>query len=443
MRILLIDDEESILKIIKTVLEKEGFEVDKASTKREAFFKIKTQNYGLILSDYRLEDGTGLDVLKEFRKIDKTTPYIIITAYGSINGAVEAIKEGANHYIPKPIDTDNLIKIIQFYIDKSNKIVDVEEFEGIVGKSKKMQEIFKEIAIVSKSESSILIEGESGTGKELVAKAIHKLSRRRDNPFIAINCSAIPSDLFENEFFGHEKGSYTGANQRDIGKIELAGEGTLFLDEIGEMPIYMQAKLLRVLQEKEFYRIGGKSPIPMRCRVISATNRNLEKMVENKEFREDLFYRINVIHIKIPPLRERKEDIPLLAKKFLEKFSILNDKNIIDIDNDAMDILINYDWPGNVRQLENVIERAVVLCQSEFIKPEHLPRRLREWQNNENYKPFNIDLKSKEKLNLFEIEKSIILKILQEENFNQTKTAERLGISRKQLRTKMKNYGLL
>ncbi|MEJ5173463.1 MAG: sigma-54 dependent transcriptional regulator [Hydrogenothermaceae bacterium] len=443
MRILLIDDEESILKIIKTVLEKEGFEVDTASSKREAILKIKTQNYGLILSDYRLEDGTGLEILKEFRKIDKTTPYIIITAYGSINGAVEAIKEGANHYIPKPIDTDNLIKIIQFFIDKTNNVIEVEEFEGIVGKSKKMQEIFNEITIVSKSESSILIEGESGTGKELVAKAIHKLSRRRDDPFIAVNCSAIPSDLFENEFFGHEKGSYTGANQREIGKIELAGEGTLFLDEIGEMPLYMQAKLLRVLQEREFYRIGGKSPIPMRCRVISATNRNLEKMVENKEFREDLFYRINVIHIKLPPLRERKEDIPLLAKKFLEKFSILNDKNIIGIDDDAMDILMNYNWPGNVRQLENVIERAVVLCQSEFIKPEHLPKRLREQQNDENFKPFNLDVKSKEKLNLFEIEKNIILKILQEENFNQTRTAERLGISRKQLRTKMKNYGLL
>ncbi|MCX7760153.1 MAG: sigma-54 dependent transcriptional regulator [Hydrogenothermaceae bacterium] len=443
MRILLIDDEESILKIIKTVLEKEGFEVDTASSKREAILKIKTQNYGLILSDYRLEDGTGSEILKEFRKIDKTTPYIIITAYGSINGAVEAIKEGANHYIPKPIDTDNLIKIIQFFIDKTNNVIEVEEFEGIVGKSKKMQEIFNEITIVSKSESSILIEGESGTGKELVAKAIHKLSRRRDDPFIAVNCSAIPSDLFENEFFGHEKGSYTGANQREIGKIELAGEGTLFLDEIGEMPLYMQAKLLRVLQEREFYRIGGKSPIPMRCRVISATNRNLEKMVENKEFREDLFYRINVIHIKLPPLRERKEDIPLLAKKFLEKFSILNDKNIIGIDDDAMDILMNYNWPGNVRQLENVIERAVVLCQSEFIKPEHLPKRLREQQNDENFKPFNLDVKSKEKLNLFEIEKNIILKILQEENFNQTRTAERLGISRKQLRTKMKNYGLL
>lgn len=442
MKILVIDDEVSILKIIKTVLEKKGFEIDVARSKSEALVSIETKNYNLILSDYRLEDGTGIEILKEFRKKDVMTPFILITAYGSINGAVEAIKEGANHYIPKPIEMDNLINIIDFFGKKSEADLCLEEFEGIVGKSKKMQEIFSEIAIVSRSESSILIEGESGTGKELVAKAIHRLSRRKDKPFVALNCSAIPSELFENELFGHEKGSFTGANQREIGKVELASEGTLFLDEIGEMPLYMQAKLLRVLQEKEFYRIGGKNPISMKCRVISATNRNLEEMVENKEFREDLFYRINVIHIKLPPLRERKEDIPLLAKKFLEKYSVLNNKNIVGIEDGAMDILKQYNWPGNVRQLENVIERAVVICQSDFIKPEHLPNRLKEHPIEKRY--FSISqVNGKDKINLFELEKSLIIKILQEENYNQTKTAERLGISRKQLRTKMKNYGLL
>lgn len=442
MKILLIDDEESILKIIKTVLEKKGFSVDVAKTREQAVKILNQKSYNLILSDYRLEDGTGLDILREFRKRDKTTPYIIITAYGSINGAVEAIKEGANHYIPKPIEVENLLKIIEFFKEKSNINIQAEEFEGIVGRSKKMREIFNEIAIVSKSESSILIEGESGTGKELVAKAIHRLSKRKDKPFIAVNCSAIPSELFENEFFGHEKGAFTGANQREIGKIELAEDGTLFLDEIGEMPLFMQAKLLRVLQEREFYRVGGKNPVQVRCRFISATNRNLEEMVENREFREDLFYRINVIHIKLPPLRERKEDIPLLAKKFLEKFNNLNDKSIVGIDSDAMEILMNYHWPGNVRQLENVIERAVVICQSDFIKPEHLPSRIKDGINSTD-KELLVDVKHKEKVNLFELEKNLILKILQEENFNQTKTAERLGISRKQLRTKMKNYGLL
>lgn len=435
-KVLLIDDEESILKIIKTVLTKEGYEVDTAKSKSEALTKLNTNSYNLILSDYLLEDGTGIEILEDFRKKDSITPFIIITAYGSINGAVEAVKKGANHYIPKPIDTDNLIKIIQFYKEKQSNPFEVEEFEGIIGKSKKMKELFNEIEIVSKSESYILIEGESGTGKELVAKAIHKRSRRANNPFVPINCSAIPSELFENELFGHEKGAYTGAASREIGKIELAGEGTLFLDEIGEMPLFMQAKLLRVLQEKEFYRVGGTSLIKMRCRVISATNRNLEEMIENKEFREDLFYRINVIHLKIPPLRERKEDIPLLVKRFIEKFSKINNKNIYDIDEEALEILMEYDWPGNVRQLENIIERAVVLCQGEIITSQHLPQRIKE-------KPLVSKINLEKSLNLYEIEKNIILKVLQEENFNQTKAAQRLGISRKQLRTKMKNFGLL
>ncbi|MFN4306139.1 sigma-54-dependent transcriptional regulator [Sulfurihydrogenibium azorense] len=435
-KVLLIDDEESILKIIKTVLTKEGYEVDTAKSKSEALTKLNTNSYNLILSDYLLEDGTGIEILEDFRKKDSITPFIIITAYGSINGAVEAVKKGANHYIPKPIDTDNLIKLIQFYKEKQSNPFEVEEFEGIVGKSKKMRELFNEIEIVSKSESYILIEGESGTGKELVAKAIHKRSRRANNPFVPINCSAIPSELFENELFGHEKGAYTGAASREIGKIELAGEGTLFLDEIGEMPLFMQAKLLRVLQEKEFYRVGGTSLIKMRCRVISATNRNLEEMIENKEFREDLFYRINVIHLKIPPLRERKEDIPLLVKRFIEKFSKINNKNIYDIDEEALEILMEYDWPGNVRQLENIIERAVVLCQGEIITSQHLPQRIKE-------KPLVSKINLEKSLNLYEIEKNIILKVLQEENFNQTKAAQRLGISRKQLRTKMKNFGLL
>jgi DNA-binding NtrC family response regulator len=437
-RVLLIDDEERILKIIKTVLRKEGYEVDTAKSKSQAIEKINTENYNLILSDYILEDGTGMEILEYFRKKDLITPFIIITAYGSINGAVEAVKKGANHYIPKPIDTDNLIKMIEFYKGKQLNSLEVEEFEGIIGKSKKMKELFNEIEIVSKSESTILIEGESGTGKELVAKAIHKRSKRSDYPFVPINCSAIPSELFENELFGHEKGSYTGAANKEIGKIELAGEGTLFLDEIGEMPLFMQAKLLRVLQEREFYRIGGTSLIKMKCRVISATNRNLEEMVEKKEFREDLFYRINVIHLKIPPLRERKEDISLLVKKFIEKFNRINNKNIYDIDNDALQKLMDYDWPGNVRQLENIVERAVVLCQGEIITSQHLPQRIKEKSTSST-----INIEKDRSLTLNEIEKSIILKILQEENFNQTKTAQRLGISRKQLRTKMKNYGLL
>ncbi len=435
-KILLIDDERSIIKVIKTILSEKGFSVDTAETKNKAIEKIKDNNYDAILCDYRLPDGTGIEILEFFRKFNKTTPFIIITAYGSINGAVEAMQKGATHYIAKPIDVENLIEMINFHISKEKKEqTDGDVFEGIIGKSKKMKELFRDISIVAKSDSSVLLEGESGTGKELVARAIHKLSSRSKAPFIAINCSAIPFELFENELFGHEKGAFTGALNRKIGKIELAGEGTLFLDEISEMPVMIQVKLLRVLQEREFFRLGGTETVKMKCRVISATNRDLEKLVEEGKFREDLFYRINVVHIKIPPLRERKEDIPLLVNHFLKKFNEYNNREICEVDDTAMEALIEYDWPGNVRELENAIERAVVMCTSNKIKLEHLPPRI------VNKKRQTTDYISS--TNLLEIERKVILKVLEEENWNQTRSAKRLGISRKQLRTKMKNLGIL
>lgn len=434
--ILLIEDEKNIIKILQKILTEKGFNVDVVTNKIQAISKLNAKQYDIILSDYKLPDGTGIEILETFRKQDSITPFIIITAYGSINGAVEAMKKGANHYLPKPIDFNNLLKILSFYIEKKGKSIDTENFHGIVGKSQKMKELFKEISIVSKSDSTILIEGESGTGKEKVAKAIHKLSKRAEFPFIAINCSAIPVDLFENELFGHEKGAYTGASNKEIGKIELAGEGTLFLDEIGELNLVSQAKLLRVLQEKEFFRVGGSNLIPAKCRFISATNRNLEEMVEKGKFREDLFYRINVVHIRIPPLRERKEDIPLLVQHFIDKFSKIDNKEIFSIDDEAMNILLDYDWPGNVRELENAIERAVVMCQEGIIKAQHLPPRI--LKKKESSKKESI-----ETTNLIELEKKVIKKVLEEENWNQTRAAKKLGISRKQLRTKMKNLGLL
>jgi len=437
-KILLIDDEQSILKVISTILKNENFDVITAKSKKEALQKINNIKFDIVLSDFRLPDGTGMEILEYFRDKNRTEPFIMITAYGSINGAVEAIKKGANHYIAKPIDADNLIEIINFYINKSEKEHNTQNFHGIIAKSKKMKELFRDIDIVSKSDSTILIEGESGTGKELVARAIHNLSRRKDNPFIPINCSAIPSELFENELFGHEKGSFTGAVSSEIGKIELADEGTLFLDEIGEMPQLIQAKLLRVLQEKEFFKIGGTKLLKMKCRVISATNKNLEKMVEEGKFREDLFYRINVVLLKIPPLRERKEDIPLLVEHFLEKFSFQNNKEIHQIDDLAMEKLLDYDFPGNVRELENAIERAVVMCTGDKIKAEHLTAKILRAEKNDDF-----TIENSYPRNLFELEKRIILKTLNEENWNQTKTAQKLGISRKQLRTKMKNFGLL
>ncbi|WP_293443034.1 sigma-54 dependent transcriptional regulator [Persephonella sp.] len=438
-RVLLIDDEESILKVIKKFLEDKGFKVTTAKTKSEALDLLSADRYSIVLSDFRLPDGDGIQILEAFRKKDKETPFVIITAYGSINGAVEAIQKGASHYIAKPIDAENLLKIINFLIEKREKkdFAYAEEFAGIIGKSKLMRDLFKEIDIVSKSESTVLIEGESGTGKELVAKAIHRLSKRKDQPFVAVNCSAIPVELFENELFGHEKGAYTGAVGQAKGKIELAGEGTLFLDEVGELDLISQAKLLRVLQEKEFYRLGGTKTVPVRCRIIAATNRDLEKMVAEGKFREDLFYRINVVHLKVPPLRERKEDIPILAKHFLKKYSELNEKNIIDIDQEAIEILMSYEWKGNVRELENAIERAVVMCQQDIILPEHLPPRITKEYKHSGRNDFSGET------NLLELEKKVILKVLEETGWNQTKAAKKLGISRKQLRTKMKNFGLL
>ncbi|WP_457642579.1 sigma-54-dependent transcriptional regulator [Persephonella sp.] len=440
-KILLIDDEESIIKVIKKILEDNGFYVDTAKNKKEAVSKINKGKFNIILSDYRLPDGTGIEILEHFREKDSSTPFIIITAYGSINGAVEAMQKGASHYIAKPIDADNLLKILNFYLDRheSQETEETEEFCGIIGKSKKMKNLFKEISIVSKSEATVLIEGESGTGKELIARAIHSLSKRKDHPFVAVNCSAIPVELFENELFGHEKGSFTGAVSREIGKIELAGKGTLFLDEIGELQPMPQAKLLRVLQEKEFFRVGGTSLISVECRIIAATNRDLEQMVYEGKFREDLFYRINVIHLKVPPLRERKEDIPLLVNHFLEKFNRLNEKSISGVSDSAMEILMEYDWKGNVRELENAIERAVVMCQHDTIKPEQLPPRI----VNRSRKDTADFRRSLTETNLLEIERKVILKVLEEVNWNQTRAAEKLGISRKQLRTKMKNLGIL
>ncbi|WP_297453154.1 sigma-54 dependent transcriptional regulator [Persephonella sp.] len=439
-RVLLIDDEQSILKVIKKFLEDQNFQVTTAENKKEALKHIAAGRFDIILSDYRLPDGTGMEILQYFREKDKETPFVMITAYGSIDGAVEAMRKRASHYISKPIDAENLLKIIHFLIEKTEKngFENIEEFAGIIGKSPLMKELFKEIDIVSKSESTVLIEGESGTGKELVAKAIHKLSSRKDKPFVALNCSAIPVELFENELFGHEKGAYTGATGNAKGKIELAADGTLFLDEVGELDPISQAKLLRVLQEKEFYRLGGTNTVPVRCRVIAATNRDLEKMVSEGRFREDLFYRINVVHLKVPPLRERKEDIPLLAKHFLKKYSQINRKNIVDIDKDAMEVLMNYEWKGNVRELENAIERAVVMCQYDVITTEHLPPRITKNKTTSTSAP-----EISGELNLLELEKRVILKVLEETNWNQTKAAQKLGISRKQLRTKMKNFGLL
>lgn len=437
--VLFIDDEISALKAISAILKKEGYKVHTATTAEEGIEIIKNTPLDCLLLDYRLPKMDGIDLLKWLKCNQISLPTIMLTAYGTIEKAVEAMKLGAYHYLIKPVDTKLLLNVLNEAIEKSRGLKGLQEIESpfpeIIGKSKAMQEIFYIMQMVSESNANVLITGESGTGKELVARAIHKKSLRKSKPFIIVDCTTIPENLLESELFGYEKGAFTGAVDRKIGLIELAHEGTVFLDEIGELPMFLQKKLLRFLQEKEIQRLGSTQRIKVDVRVISATNRDLEKGIKDGLFREDLYWRLNVVRINLPPLRDRKEDIPLLVNYFLNKFSKENNKPIPQIEPEVMDALLNYDWPGNIRELANVIERAVVLSPSGIISLKYFPKRIQEktgW--------FSI---KEDTLNLAEVEKTLILKALHSTGWNQTKAAEILGISRKQLRTKMKHHGLL
>lgn len=437
--ILYIDDEISALKAISAILKKEGYNVHTATNAEDGIDIIKSSQIDCLILDYRLPGMDGIDLLRWLRLNNIDIPTVMLTAYGTIEKAVEAMKLGAHHYLIKPVDTELLINVLKEAIEKSKGLRKKDTLESpfpeIIGKSKAMQEIFYIMEMVAESNANVLITGESGTGKELVARAIHRKSLRNEKPFVIVDCTTIPENLLESELFGHEKGAFTGATERKIGLIELANEGTVFLDEIGELPMSLQKKLLRFLQEKEIQRIGGTQRIKVDVRVISATNRDLEKAVAEGTFREDLFWRLNVVRINLPPLRERKEDIPLLVNHFLHKFSKENNKPIPQLEPEVMDALISYDWKGNIRELANVIERSVVLSPSGLISLKYLPKRIQEvtgWTDSSN-----------NSLNLMEIEKSVILKALNSTGWNQTKAAEILGISRKQLRTKMKHHGLL
>ncbi len=437
--ILYIDDEISALKAISAILKKEGYKIFTATTAEEGIEILKANEIECLLLDYKLPGMDGIDLLRWLKFNEITIPTIMITAFGTIEKAVESMKLGAYHFLVKPVDTALLINVIKEAIEKSKGIKEIESIENpfpeIIGKSKTMQEIFYIMQMVSESNANVLITGESGTGKELVAKAIHKNSHRKLNPFVIVDCTTIPENLLESELFGHEKGAFTGAVDKKIGLLEMANGGTVFLDEIGELPMALQKKLLRFLQEKELQRIGSLQRVKIDVRVISATNRNLEKAIQEGSFREDLYWRLNVVRINLPPLRERKEDIPLLVNHFVSKFSKENNKPIPQLEPEVMEALMNYDWPGNIRELANVIERAIVLSPSGLVSMKHLPRRIQEKSG------WNIIKENT--LNLHEVEKSLILRALNKTGWNQTKAAEILGISRKQLRTKMKNHGLL
>ncbi|MBZ5642298.1 MAG: sigma-54 dependent transcriptional regulator, partial [Acidobacteriia bacterium] len=382
-RILIVDDELVVRDSLGKWFEEEGYRVETATTARDALLKLPVQRWDVALVDIKMPGMDGLELQRKIREVDAEILIIIMTGYASVETAVQALKDGAYDYITKPFDVDELRLIVsrslstqalQKEVKYLRKEVDKGlGFESIIGNSDSMKETFNLIRQIADSKSTVLIMGESGTGKELVSRAIHYNSQRKNYPFVTINCAAIPETLIESELFGHEKGAFTNAIERKLGRFEIAHEGTLFLDEIGELSLATQAKILRFLEEKEFNRVGGSKTIKVDVRLIAATNKDLSQMIKKGTFREDLYYRINVVPMILPPLRERPEDIPLLVDHFIERFSTENKKQVKSVSNEALEILKNYEWPGNVRELENLMERVIALTSNTCIQPNELP----------------------------------------------------------------------
>ncbi len=438
--ILIVDDEESLRHSLTIALEGK-YIVLTAKNGKEALKLIKKEAIDLVLLDIRLPEIDGIEILERIKDIDETIVVIMITAVLTVNTAVAAMKRGAYDYITKPFNIDELQALVEKGLEKRNllreniflrsEMLDDAIFERLVGKSQKMREVFKLIDEVAKGNSTILIQGHSGTGKELVASAIHERSKRKGKLFIPVNCAAIPENLLESELFGHEKGAFTGAFERHVGKFEMADDGTIFLDEIGSLPLSMQAKLLRTIQERTIERVGGAKPIPVDVRIISATNTDLTQAVKSKNFREDLFYRLNVIPIPVPPLKERKEDIPLLIKYFLDFYNREFGKKIKGFKKDALELLQSYHWPGNVRELENLIERLIVLGKDDYIPKEKLPPEILGKKALEAEEAEIEGLPLKRATQQFEAE--FIRKAIEKAGGSKVKAAKLLGIHRNTL----------
>lgn len=441
-RILVVDDEEIVRQSLLAWFKEDGYEVDTAENADAALRLFEKNKYSLILLDIKMPGMSGMDLLVKLKEYDPDAIIILITAYASVSSAVKALKSGAYDYITKPIDPDELSHIVEKALYQKNlenenvklkeSIDEISKPDNLIGESHQMKEIYSLINTVAQTDTTVLILGESGTGKELVAKAIHLNSKRKYFPLVTVNCGALPESLLESELFGHEKGAFTGAHYRRKGKFEMANGGTIFLDEIGTISNKVQVELLRVIETKQFTRVGGSETISSDFRVIAATNENLDELVKEGVFREDLYYRLNVFTIHIPPLRERIEDIPLLANYFLKKFTTSMNKKITGISDEAMSFMLKYKWPGNVRELENAIERAVVVCRTDKIQLEDLPFRI---SNNSLYS--EVEDKS-----LSEVEKRHIALVLKENNWNISKSAEDLKIDRVTLYNKIKKYGL-
>ncbi|MEW6726994.1 MAG: sigma-54 dependent transcriptional regulator [Bacillota bacterium] len=443
--ILIIDDEEHMCWALSKAMQQEGYRVTTATSGREGLDKLHQHGASLMIVDLKIPDMSGLDVLKAVKESYPKLPVIIITAHGTIQTAIEAMKAGASDYITKPFDLDELKIVVKKTLQVSRLLTEVSFLRSeltksrgeMIGKSPAFQQVRLLVERVAPTGATVLLTGESGTGKEVAAVAIHQRSNRADGPFVAVNCAALPEQLLESELFGHERGAFTGANARRLGRFQLAHKGTIFLDEIGEMSPSMQAKLLRVLQDQTFERIGGTETFKVDTRIIAATNRNLEEAVKTGRFREDLYYRLNVVQIHLPPLRERKTDIPLLAQHFVTRFKSIYVSGVIS--EAAMQLLEDYHWPGNVRELQNVIERALILAQGEPIAPEHLPKELLRRETSTG--PLKLEIPD-EGISLEEVEKLLIIKALEKSNGNQTKAAALLKITRATLLYRMQKFGL-
>lgn len=449
-RILVIDDEPAQVQALAGFLKKKGFAVDKAHNGTDGLKIIRNQTIDLVLTDFKIGDMSGLEVLKAAKQINPEIDIILMTAFGSIESATEAMREGAVDYLTKPIDLDQLEVVIEKALEHKMLVSENRQlrqelaqrfrFDQIVSVSEAMEESLNIAGRAAPSKATVLITGESGTGKELVARAIHYASPRRDKPFLAVNCAALAENLLESELFGHEKGAFTGANQMRKGRFEMADHGTLFIDEVGEIPLATQVKLLRVIQEQTFERVGGTATLHVDVRIVAATNRNPEEMIEAGTFREDLYYRLNVVRMNIPPLRKRKSDIPLLVDYFLKRYSKANNKTVTGISKEAMDLLMKYDFPGNVRELENIIEQAVVLGREKLITTRDLPMPIKAVRTGSSTQKALESGTFVERVEAFEQE--LINEAMEEAEGIQTKAARILGITERHLRYKLKKYGM-
>jgi len=446
-KILIVDDDYAHRKMLEAVLSAQGYEIRQAEDGQTAITAVEKRFYDLILMDVRMTLVGGIEALKRIKEISPGIPVIIMTAYASVSTSVEALKSGAYDYLTKPLDIDELKILINKalrhqQLEKENiylreQLKDRFDFSKIIGQSSAMRKLLETIAIVAPTEATVLITGESGTGKELIANAIHLNSPRRDKPLIKVNCAALPEALLESELFGHEKGAFTGALTRRQGRFQLAHKGSIFLDEIAEMAPSTQAKILRVLQEREFEPLGSSNTVRVDTRVITATNKNLKEEIKEGHFREDLFYRINVVTLSVPPLRERREDIPLLADFFLKQYAVKNRRLIKGFTPRATDLLMRYDWPGNVRELANMVERSVIMARGDMITPDEFSDTLRAL--DPEMKKSEIGLTPRRSLK--DVEKEMILMTLKDTEGNRTHAAKILGISRRTLQLKLKEYG--